>query len=104
MLVTTTNSIEGKEIDEYLGVVSGEVITGINFIKDFSAGIRDFIGGRSKSYEDEVIQARKEAIKEIQDRASQINADAVIGCKLDYEVIGQSMLMVTISGTAVIFK
>ncbi len=104
MLITTTNSIEGKEIDEYLGIVSGEVITGINFIKDFSAGIRDFIGGRSKSYEDEVIQARIEAINEIQERATQMNSDAVIGCKVDYEVIGQSMLMVTISGTAVTFK
>lgn len=104
MIITTTNNVEGREIEEYLEIVSGEVITGVNFIKDFTAGIRDFIGGRSKSYEDEIIQARREAIYEAKERAANIGADALIGCKLDYEVIGQSMLMVTISGTSVKLK
>ncbi|MDO5707017.1 MAG: heavy metal-binding domain-containing protein [Andreesenia angusta] len=103
MLVTTTNSVEGKEIIEYCGIVFGEVITGVNFVKDIGAGIRDFIGGRSKGYEKELISAREEAIEEIADRAKSLGADAVVGAKMDYEVLGasNSMMMVTISGTAV---
>lgn len=103
MIITTTPSIEGKEIYEYKGIVYGEVITGVNFIKDFGAGLRDIFGGRSAGYEEELINARTEAIEEMKDRAEAMGADAVVGCKMDYEVLGQSgsMLMVTISGTAV---
>lgn len=103
MIITTTPSIEGKEIYEYKGIVYGEIITGVNFIKDFGAGLRDIFGGRSAGYEEELINARTEAIEEMKDRAEAMGADAVVGCKMDYEVLGQSgsMLMVTISGTAV---
>ncbi len=103
MIITTTHSIEGKEIYEYKGIVYGEIITGVNFIKDFGAGLRDIFGGRSAGYEEELINARTEAIEEMKDRAEAMGADAVVGCKMDYEVLGQSgsMLMVTISGTAV---
>lgn len=103
MIITTTNSIERKEISEYMGIVYGEVISGVNFLKDLGAGLRDIFGGRSAGYEEELIHARTEAIEEMKDRAQSIGADAVVGCKMDYEVLGQggSMLMVTISGTAV---
>ncbi len=106
MIITTTSSVEGREIAEYRGIVFGEVITGVNFIKDFGAGIRDLIGGRSKGYENELISAREEALAEIQQRASEIGADAIVGAKMDYEVLGQagSMLMVTVSGTAVVLR
>lgn len=106
MIITTTSSIEGRQIAEYRGIVFGEVITGVNFIKDFGAGIRDLIGGRSKGYENELISAREEALAEIQQRASEIGADAIVGAKMDYEVLGQagSMLMVTVSGTAVVLR
>ncbi|MDO5717628.1 MAG: heavy metal-binding domain-containing protein [Tissierellia bacterium] len=106
MIVTTTNNIEGREITEYIGIVFGEVITGVNFIKDIGAGLRDIFGGRSQGYEDELIMARNEAISEIMTRAVELNADAVVACKMDYEVLGQSgsMMMVTISGTAVKLK
>ena len=88
------------------GVVFGEVITGVNFIKDFAASIRDFVGGRSTTYEDELIAARSQAMKELEDRAYKVGADAVVGIDIDYEVLGQngSMLMVTASGTAVKFE
>lgn len=106
MIITTTNSIEGKEISEYIGIVYGEVISGVNFLKDFGAGLRDIFGGRSAGYEEELIHARTEAIEEMKVRAQNVGADAVVGCKMDYEVLGQSgsMLMVTISGTAVKLK
>ena len=103
MIVTTTNSIEDHQVEEYLGLVFGEVITGVNFLKDIGAGIRDFIGGRSQGYEEELIRARQEALDEMVARAEKLGAQAVIGVKMDYEVLGQggSMLMVTSSGTAV---
>lgn len=106
MIITTTNSIEGREITEYIGIVYGEVISGVSFIKDFGAGLRDIFGGRSAGYEEELVRARTEAIEEMKIRAENIGADAVVGCKMDYEVLGQagSMLMVTISGTAVKLK
>ena len=102
MIITTTNSIEGREISEYIGIVYGEVISGVNFLKDLGAGLRDIFGGRSAGYEEELIHARTEAIEEMKARG----ADAIVGCKMDYEVLGQagSMLMVTISGTAVKLK
>ncbi|MDO7975721.1 putative heavy metal-binding protein [Oceanotoga sp. DSM 15011] len=103
MIVTTTNSIDGKKIIEYKGIVFGEVVSGVNFLKDFAAGLRDFFGGRSGSYEGELIRAREDAIREMEARASQLGANAVVGVDIDYEVLGQggNMLMVTASGTAV---
>ena len=106
MIMTTTPTIEGRRIAEYRGVVFGEVITGVNFIKDFAASIRDFVGGRSATYEDELVTARNQAMKELEDRAYKLGADAVVGIDIDYEVLGEkgSMLMVTASGTAVKFE
>lgn len=103
MIVTTTPTIEGHTITEYKGVVFGEVISGVNFIKDFKASLRDFVGGRSGSYEQELINARAQALRELEERARQVNADAVVAIDMDYEVLGQSgsMLMVSASGTAV---
>ncbi len=106
MIITTTPSIEGKIITDYQGIVFGEVISGVNFIKDFAAGLTNFFGGRSGTYEDELIQARENAIREMEDRARQLGADAVVGVDIDYEVLGadNGMLMVTASGTAVRIK
>ncbi|CAB1246836.1 putative heavy metal-binding protein [Clostridium sp. MT-14] len=106
MIVTTTNIIEGKKILEYRGIIFGEVISGVDFVKDIAAGLTNFFGGRSKSYEGELIQAREEALKELEDRASAAGANAVIGVDIDYEVLGQggNMIMVTASGTAVLVE
>lgn len=106
MIVTTTPQIEGKKIVEYKGMVFGEVISGVNFIKDFMAGIRDLVGGRSQTYEDELIYARDNAIEEMKRRAQSMGANAVVGVDVDYEVLGQGggMLMVTVSGTAVVIE
>lgn len=103
MIITTTNNVENKEVTAYKGIVFGEVITGINVLKDIEAGFRNVFGGRSKSYEDELLAAREEALAEMQERARSLGADAVIGMKMDYEVLGSDngMLMVTCSGTAV---
>lgn len=103
MIVTTTPSVEGKRIEAYLGIVFGEVISGVDFIKDFAAGISNFFGGRSGSYEEELINARIQAIDEMERRAASLGANAVIGVDIDYEVLGSNngMLMVTASGTAV---
>ncbi|MGV8835468.1 heavy metal-binding domain-containing protein [Cellvibrio sp.] len=104
MLMTTTPSVEGKNITRYCGVVAGEAILGANLFKDLFAGIRDLVGGRSATYERELQKAREIALQELQDRASELGANAVVGIDLDYEVIGQngSMLMVSASGTAVV--
>ena len=104
MIITTTNNIEGKKIVEYKGVVFGEVISGIDFIKDFTAGLTNFFGGRSGSYEQELIQARYKAMQEMEQHAYNMGANAVVGVDIDYEVLGQggNMLMVTASGTAVV--
>lgn len=103
MIITTTNSIEGKQIDAYCGVVIGEAIMGANLFKDLFASIRDIVGGRSGAYEEELTKARKVAFAELQSEAMQLGANAIVGVDLDYEVVGQngSMLMVSISGTAV---
>ena len=103
MIITTTNSVEGKRILEYYGIVFGEVVSGVNFVRDFAASITDFFGGRSNSYEDELINAREAALREMASRAQSLGANAVVGVDLDYEVLGQSngMLMVTASKTAV---
>ena len=103
MIVTTTPSVEGRRITEYKGVVFGEVIAGVNFVKDFVAGLSNFFGGRSGTYEEELINARQQALNEMAQRAAQLGADAVVGVDIDYEVLGadNGMLMVTASGTAV---
>lgn len=104
MIVTTTNGIEGKEIVSYKGIVFGEVIAGVNFVKDLVAGLSNFFGGRSGTYESELINARENAIAEMVKRASEMGANAIVGVDVDYEVLGadNGMLMVTVSGTAVI--
>lgn len=106
MIISTTSSIEGKQIKEYRGVVFGEVINGVNFMRDFTASITNVIGGRATEYEEELIDTRAEAINEMIKRAEKIGANAIIGVKVDYETIGQagSMLMVVTSGTAVVIE
>lgn len=103
MISTTTPGIEGRRILEYKGIVFGEVIAGVDFLKDFAAGLTNFFGGRSGTYEEELIRARESAISEMEERAQRLGANAVIGVKMDYEVLGANngMLMVTASGTAV---
>ncbi len=103
MIITTTPSVEGKHIARYYGIVCGEVVAGVDFVRDISAGLSNFFGGRSGSYEEELIKARGEAIDEMGRRADAMGADAVVGAKLDYEVLGTNngMLMVAVSGTAV---
>lgn len=104
MIVSTTPSIDGHRITRYHGVVAGEAILGANLFKDLFAGIRDLVGGRSATYERELQRARDIALKELEDRARDMGANAVVGVDLDYEVLGQGngMLMVTASGTAVV--
>ena len=104
MLVVTTNVIEGKKITRYHGIVSGEAILGANIFKDFFAGIRDIVGGRSAAYEEELRKAKDLAIDEMKQQAASAGCNAVIGVDLDYETIGSngSMLMVSASGTAVL--
>ena len=103
MLVTTTPIIEGKRIIRYYGIVSGETIIGANVFRDFLAGIRDFVGGRSGAYDEVLRQAKDTAIREMEEQAARLGANAVIGVDLDYETVGGSgsMLMVTATGTAV---
>jgi uncharacterized protein YbjQ (UPF0145 family) len=104
MFSTTTNSIEGHPVREYLGIVTGEVIVGANLFRDLFASITDIVGGRSGKYEDVLARARKEALGEMEAEATKLGGNAVIGVDLDYEVLGQngSMLMVSASGTAVV--
>ena len=106
MIITTTPSIEGKTIREYKGIVVGEVISGVDFVKDIAASFTNFFGGRSQSYEGELIQARESAINEMEQRAYGMGANAIVGVDIDYEVLGQgnNMLMVTVSGTAVVIE
>jgi uncharacterized protein YbjQ (UPF0145 family) len=105
MLVTTTNTIDGRPIVSYLGIVTGEAILGANIFKDLFAGVRDIVGGRSGAYEKELRKARDLAIDEMQDSARQLGANAVVGVDIDYETVqvgaGGGMLMVTAAGTAV---
>lgn len=104
MVITTTNEIQDKKVVEYKGIVFGEVISGINMFKDMGASLRNIFGGRSKGYEDELLSARTNALEEMKTRATALGANAIIGVKMDYEVLGadNGMLMVTCSGTAVI--
>jgi len=103
MIISTTPTLEGRPIKDYLGIVTGEVIVGANIFKDLFAGIRDIVGGRAGAYEGALRDARRQAYDELAYEAERIGADAVVGVDLDYEVVGQngSMLMVSISGTAV---
>lgn len=103
MILTTTPTIEGKQIENYYGIVVGEAVMGANIFKDIFASIRDIVGGRSGSYENELTQARKLAFTELEQEARAMGANAVVGIDIDYQVIGDkgSMLMVSIAGTAV---
>ena len=104
MIITTTNEIQDKKVIEYKGIVFGEVISGVNMFKDMGASLRNIFGGRSKGYEDELLTARTNALEEMKTRAAALGANAIIGVKMDYEVLGadNGMLMVTCSGTAVV--
>lgn len=102
MIITTTPSIEGRKITEYRGIVVGEAIMGANVVRDVFASITDIVGGRSGAYESKLQDARDTALSELEDRTRAKGADAVVGVDLDYEVVGQSMLMVSASGTAVV--
>ena len=106
MIITTTPSIEGHAILEYRQVVFGEVISGVDFVKDFTAGLSNFFGGRSGTYEEELVQARSQAMREMEQRARDVGANAIVGVDIDYEVLGSDngMLMVTASGTAVVIR
>ncbi len=103
MITTTTNTVEGRRIRQYLGLVTGETIMGANVISDFMASITDFVGGRSGTYESKFAEARETAIRELEEEAQRKGADAVVGIDIDYQVLGASngMLMVTATGTAV---
>jgi uncharacterized protein YbjQ (UPF0145 family) len=104
MIVTTTPTVEGRPVQHYLGIVTGEVIVGANLFRDLFASITDIVGGRSGKYEDVLARARGEAISEMRQQAAALGANAIVGIDLDYEVLGQggSMLMVSASGTAVL--
>lgn len=103
MILTTTSTLQGREIERYCGIVTGETIIGANIIKDFFAGIRDVVGGRSGSYERVLRQAKDSAMEEMEEEALRLGANAVIGIDLDYETVGANggMMMVVASGTAV---
>ncbi len=103
MIITTTNTIEGKKIAEYKGVITSNVIIGVNVLRDIMAGIRDLVGGRSKSYEMKLIDAKRIAMQELEEEAVKIGASGIVGVDFDFETVGAngSMLMVSVSGTAV---
>lgn len=106
MILTTTNSIEGKKTVKYLGLVSGDAILGANIFRDFFASIRDIVGGRSAAYEKELRKAKHIALEEMQEQAKDLGANAIVGIDIDYETIGtsSSMLMVSANGTAVVVE
>ena len=106
MLVTTTSTLQNREIADYHGVVTGEAILGANIFKDLFAGIRDIVGGRSGAYESKLADAREVAFRELEENAARLGANAVVGVDIDYEVVGKdgSMLMVSVSGTAVVVE
>lgn len=104
MLLTTTNNVDGKTVRDYLGIVSGEAIMGANVVRDFFASVTDVIGGRSGAYESQLKKARELCLNEMENEASVLNADAIIGIDIDYDTVRDGMLMVTASGTAVRFE
>ena len=101
MIVTTTDTVDGKRVTAYLGVISADVVMGSNAIRDFFASVRDWVGGRAGSYEKVLASARREAVEELAEKAAKLGADAVIGVDLDYQSVGGTMLMVAANGTAV---
>jgi uncharacterized protein YbjQ (UPF0145 family) len=101
MIITTTPTIQGKDIKEYLGVVTGEAIMGANIVKDLFASITDIVGGRSAAYESELTRAREIALREMEEKGLSLGANAVVGVDLDYETVREGMLIVSVSGTAV---
>ena len=107
MIITTIQDVPGMETVEYRGLATGEVVAGINVVKDIGAGLRNLFGGRIKGYEDEIIQARTEALKELEARAAAMGANAVIGVRIDFDALGSNgnnMLLVTVTGTAVVVR
>ncbi|NBI31120.1 YbjQ family protein [Chengkuizengella marina] len=104
MIVTTTNTLQNKEVESYLGIVVGETIMGANIVRDFLAGITDIVGGRSGTYENKLSEGREIAIEEMKQKASRLGANAVIGVDLDFETLRDGMMMVVASGTAVKIK
>jgi len=106
MIITTTQTNEGKRIVKYIGIVEGEVIEGANFLRDIAASFRDFVGGRAAAYEEVFIKARESAIREMEERATNMGANVIVGVDLDYEVLGSSgsILFVSASGTAVVVE
>ena len=101
MIITTTPQIEGRPVREYLGIVVGESVLGTNVLRDIMAGLRDVVGGRSKAYEEKMQEARGVAIQEMCQKAEALGANAVVGVDIDYETVGNNMMMVSASGTAV---
>ena len=107
MIITTIQDVPGMEIVEYRGLVTGEVVAGINGVKDIGAGLRNLFGGRIKGSEDDIIQASAEALKELEARAEEMGANAVIGVRIDFDALGSdgnNMLLVTVTGTAIVVK
>ena len=107
MIITTIQDVPGMEIVEYRGLATGEVVAGINVVKDIGAGLRNPFGGRIKGYEEEIVQARDEALKELEARAAEMGANAVIGVRIDFDTLGSdgnNMLLVTVTGTAVVVR
>lgn len=106
MILTTTNNVPGMEVVEFKGLVTGEVVAGINVIKDIGAGLRNFFGGRSQGYEKEFVQAREEALEELKENARQLGANAIVGLQIEFETLGTqgSMLFVSVAGTAVVVR
>ena len=107
MIITTIQDVPGMEIVEYRGLATGEVVAGINVVKDIGAGLRNLFGGRIKGYEEEIVQARDEALKELEARAAEMGANAVIGVRIDFDPLGgdgNNMLLVTVTGTAVVVR
>ena len=107
MIITTIQDVPGMEIVEYRGLATGEVVAGINVVKDIGAGLRNLFGGRIKGYEEEIVQARDEALKELEARVAEMGANAVIGVRIDFDTLGSdgnNMLLVTVTGTAVVVR
>lgn len=107
MIITTIQDVPGMEIVEYRGLATGEVVAGINVVKDIGAGLRNLFGGRIKGYEEEIVQARDEALKELEARVAEMGANAVIGVRIDFDALGSdgnNMLLVTVTGTAVVVR
>ena len=107
MIITTIQDVPGMETVEYRGLATGEVVAGINVVKDIGAGLRNLFGGRIKGYEEEIVQARDEALKELEARVAEMGANAVIGVRIDFDALGSdgnNMLLVTVTGTAVVVR